>query len=176
MQNDSEERGVIRPAESLRPAQSPGPADSPCRERKVWNRMTGIAADDAGSILPLILGYAVLALMVIIVAAEITGVYVAQRRLDGIADAAALAATDGFRLGLVEGNPQAVLVEAEVDELAAALVAASGDDVVLVDSQVSDPTTARVRVARTWHPAMLAFLARSGFVLQSDAVARTGAR
>ena len=56
--------------------------------------------DDEGSVLLLTLGYAVLAIAVILVCVDATSLYLAQKRLDALADAAALAGADGFTLAV----------------------------------------------------------------------------
>ena len=52
--------------------------------------------DERGSILPLALGYAVIAIAVILICANAVELFLAQKRVDALADAAALAASDGF--------------------------------------------------------------------------------
>ena len=72
------------------------------------------AGDEDGSILPLVLGYAMLALVLILVTVDATSLYLAQKRLDSVADAAALAGADGFTLTIAGGSPRAELSSASV--------------------------------------------------------------
>ena len=65
--------------------------------------------DDEGSVLLLTLGYGVLAIAVILVCTAATSLYLAQKQLDAVADAAVLAAADGFELSVVDGEPVALL-------------------------------------------------------------------
>ena len=57
---------------------------------------------DEGSVLLLTLGYAVLAIAVILVCVAATSLYLEQKRVDSVADAAALAGADGFTLRAVD--------------------------------------------------------------------------
>ena len=77
--------------------------------------------DDDGSVLLLTLGYGALALVAILVCADATSLYLAQKRLDSLADAAALAAADGFVLSVDDGEP--VAWELAADERFATVVA-----------------------------------------------------
>jgi uncharacterized membrane protein len=65
------------------------------------------ADDDEGTILIVTIGYAVLALVVILVRVDATSVYLEQKRLDTVVDAAVLAAADGFELAVTDGHPTA---------------------------------------------------------------------
>ena len=54
--------------------------------------------DDEGSVLLLTLGYALLAIALVLVCVDATSLYLTQKRADAAADAAALAGADGFTL------------------------------------------------------------------------------
>ena len=58
-------------------------------------RARGADADDEGSVLLLTLGYALLALVLVLVCVDATSLYLTQKRADAAADAAALAGADG---------------------------------------------------------------------------------
>ncbi|WP_406245783.1 hypothetical protein ACI7YT_12130 [Microbacterium sp. M] len=132
--------------------------------------------DEDGSILPLMLGYAVLAIAVIFACVCATDLYIAQKRLDSLADAAALAGSDGFAL-VVEGeNARAVLSDAGVHEQAAAVVAAVPGDATLVSAEAPDGVTARVTVASTWHPPLFSPFVPDGVALEASATSRTALR
>lgn len=133
-------------------------------------------ADEDGSILPLMLGYAVLAIAVIFACVCATDLYIAQKRLDSLADAAALAGSDGFAL-VVEGETaRAVLSDAGVHEQAAAVVAAVPRDAALVSAEAPDGVTARVTVASTWHPPLFSPFVPDGVALEASATSRTALR
>ncbi|WP_243227572.1 pilus assembly protein TadG-related protein [Microbacterium sp. CIAB417] len=131
--------------------------------------------DDEGSILPLVIGYAVLALAAIFVCVSATSLYLAQKRLDGVADAAALAGADGFTLTVVDGAPRAELSADGVREQAEALVAFSGD-AMLVSATTPDGVSAQVTVAGVWHPPLVSMFVPEGVALEATATSRTALR
>ena len=132
--------------------------------------------DDEGSVLILTLGYAVLAIAVILVCTAATSLYLAQKQLDAVADAAALAAADGFDLTVIDGEPVAALTDAGVDREAAAMVAELDSDARLVSATTPDGVSARVTVASTWHPPIVTMFVPDGLALESTATSRTALR
>lgn len=129
--------------------------------------------DEEGSILPLLLGYVLLAISVIFVCVCATDLYIAQKRLDSLADAAALAGADGFTL-VVEGDSvRAELTDAGVEEQAAAVIAAVSTDASLVEAGAPDGVTARVTVATSWYPPLFSPFVPGGIPLESTATSRT---
>ena len=94
--------------------------------RWLARRVAASGPDDEGSVLILTLGYAVLALAAVFVCVDATSLYLAQTRLDGLADAAALAGADGFTLEVIDGEPHAELTSEAVHAQADALVAEVG--------------------------------------------------
>lgn len=132
--------------------------------------------DDDGSILPLLLGYVVLALAVIFVCTCATDLYIAQKRLDSLADAAALAGADGFTL-VVEGESvRAELTDDGVHEQAAAVVGAMSSGAQLVSASAPDGVSARVTVAAAWHPPLVSAFVPDGVPLEATATSRTALR
>jgi hypothetical protein len=73
-------------------------------------------ANDDGSVMPLAIGFTTIALMLILLAAVITDIYLAHRKLYALADSAALAAADSFEPAY--GGEPAILFtdEAVADE------------------------------------------------------------
>jgi len=132
--------------------------------------------DDDGSILPLVLGYAVLALAVVFACVCATSLYLAQKRLDALADAAALAGADGFALTIESGEPLAVLETPRVYEQAAAVVEVAPGEVTLVSASTPDGVSARVTVAGAWHPPVFSAFVPDGVPLSATATSRTGLR
>lgn len=63
-----------------------------------------IAHDEEGSVLLLTIGYALLALVLVLVSVDATSLYLAQKRTQSAADAAALAGADGFTLEVVDAS------------------------------------------------------------------------
>lgn len=133
-------------------------------------------ADDEGSVLLLTIGYAVLALVTVLVCVDATSLYLAQKRVDAVADAAALAGADGFTLAVVDGAPVAALRPDEVRAQAEAVLAAVGGGMVLVSAGTPDGVSARVSVADVWHPPVGAFFVPEGVALEATATSRTALR
>jgi hypothetical protein len=131
-----------------------------------------LLADDDGSVLPLVLGYAVLALALILVCANATSLYLAQKRLDALADAAALAASDGFSLTLEGGEPRAELDDERIRAQAAAVIEAAPGGAELVSAVSADGSSARVTVAAAWHPPVFAPFVPDGVPLTATATSR----
>lgn len=128
--------------------------------------------DDAGSVLLLTLGYAVLALALILVCANATSLYLAQKRVDSVADAAALAAADGFVLRWEGDAPIAELTPAGVHAQALAVVDIAGGATRLVRAETPDGVSARVTVAGVWHPVVFSLFVPDGFPLEATATSR----
>ncbi|MHC3000378.1 pilus assembly protein TadG-related protein [Microbacterium sp. HJ5] len=133
-------------------------------------------ADDEGSVLLLTLGYGALALVAVLVCADATSLYLAQKRLDSLADAAALAAADGFELSVENGEPVALLTADGVRDQAQAMVDEVGGAASLVSAGTPDGVSARVTVAGTWHPPVLTLFVPDGVALEATATSRTALR
>lgn len=124
----------------------------------------------------LTLGYAVLAMVTVLVCMNATSLYLAQKQLDSLADAAALAGADGFTLTLDGADPRAQLTSDAVSAQAAALVSAVGDGAALVSAGTPDGVSARVTVADMWHPPVITMFVPDGVPLQATATSRTALR
>ncbi|HTN54607.1 MAG TPA: pilus assembly protein TadG-related protein [Microbacterium sp.] len=139
-------------------------------------RLRDLADDEDGSILPLILGYMLLAVAVIFVCVCATDLYIAQKRLDSLADAAALAGADGFTLEVAGDGVHAELTDDGVRDQADAVVAAVAQDARLVSAGTPDSVSARVTVASSWHPPLLSLFVPDGVPLEATATTRTALR
>jgi uncharacterized membrane protein len=135
--------------------------------------MTRRRLDDDGSVLPLILGYAVLALVLVLVCANATTLYLAQKQLDSVADAAALAGADGFTLTVEDGGAVARLSDDDVRAQAAEIAEVVGEDVSLASATTPDGVSARVTVTGVWHPPILSLFVPDGVPLSATATSRT---
>ncbi len=143
--------------------------------RRLRHRLARAGRGEEGSVLPLTLGYAGLALVAVLVCVDATSLYLAQKRLDGLADAAALAGADGFTLTVIDREPRAELTDADVRAQANALVALA-DDTTLVTAGTPDGVSARVTVAATWRPPVLTLFVPDGVALEATATSRTALR
>lgn len=137
-------------------------------------RLHQAARGDDGSVLPLALGYAGIALVAVLVCVDATSLYLAQRRLDALADAAALAGADGFTLVVQDQGPRAQLTDDGVWSQAASLV--SGSDAAVMAAGTPDGVSARVTLAATWHPPVLTLFVPEGVDLEATATSRTALR
>jgi len=132
-----------------------------------------LRAGEEGSVLLLTLGYVLLAIAVVFVCVCATDLYIAQKRLDALADSAALAGADGFTLQVDGDLVRAELTDVGVEEQAAALIAALPGDAELIDATTPDGVSARVTVAATWHPPLFSPFVPDGVALESTATSRT---
>lgn len=128
--------------------------------------------DDDGSVLLLTIGYALLALALVFVTVDATSLYLAQKRTQATADAAALAAADGFTLDVVDDRPRAVLIDGGVREQAQAIIAAEGN-ASLLGASTPDGVSARVVVGSVWHPPISSLFIPDGVALEATATSRT---
>ena len=125
-----------------------------------------------GSILPLTLGYAMLAIVTIFVCVCATSLYLAQKRLDGLADAAALAGADGFTIVLEGDEVRATLLDTGVHEQATAIVDASGNSASIISAGTPDGVSARVTVSDVWHPPLVSMFVPDGEWLEATETSR----
>lgn len=140
------------------------------------HRRQSLTADEQGSILLLTLGYALLAIVAILVCVNATSLYLAQKRLDSLADAAALAGADGFSLVLQGDVVRADLNDADVSSQASEIVDVAGDGATLVSAGTPDGNSARVTVAVVWHPPVVSMFVPDGVPLEATATSRTALR
>lgn len=135
----------------------------------------GGASDDEGSVLLLTLGYALLAVVLVLVCVDATSLYLTQKRADSAADAAALAGADGFTLTLDGGGATARLTDAGVYDQAAGLLEALGT-ATLVSASTPDGVSARVTVEAVWRPPVLTVFVPGGWTVRATATSRTALR
>lgn len=136
-----------------------------------------IVREEAGSTLVLTIGFAALALALIIAVTAATSMLIERRRLFSVADGAALAAAEAFALEQVrfDGSGAAPqLADTAVDRAAAdwAARAASGLEGVRVDGAAADQRSATVTVSSAWHPPVVSLLLPEGIRLDVTATAR----
>lgn len=110
-------------------------------------RGQGVVDPESGQILPLLLGYVLLALVLVVVVVDITAVHIQRNRLVALADGAALDAADAldrvrfYTQGATEEPAAPVPVSGEtVRESAEEYLAVAGDPARLAEVAVADPT------------------------------------
>ncbi|WP_415135103.1 pilus assembly protein TadG-related protein [Microbacterium sp.] len=129
--------------------------------------------DDEGSVLLLAIGYALLAIAVIFVCVCATDLYIAQKRLDSLADSAALAGADGFVFVVDGAGARLELTDEGVLEQAEALLAALPGSASIVRAETPDGVSARVAVAGVWHPPLVSVFVPDGVALEATGISRT---
>ncbi|GGD36842.1 hypothetical protein GCM10010915_16920 [Microbacterium faecale] len=134
--------------------------------------MRPIPDDERGSILPLTIGYAVLALAIVLVSVNAISLFVAQKRVDALADASALAASDGFEIIAEESGAAIVLDHGKAAALAEDIVAVSPVDAHLVELTTTDGSTARAIVSIVWHPFLVSAFLPGEVMLTGTATSR----
>lgn len=128
--------------------------------------------DERGSILPLVIGYAALAIAIVLVCVNAISLFVAQKRIDALADAAALAASDGFEI-VVDGDDVGIRLDhAAARGQAEQVVGAAAVDAALVSVDTTDGSTARATVTTQWEPFLLAAFVPEGVDLAATATSR----
>lgn len=137
--------------------------------------------DDRGSILPLIAGFGALALAVVLLVSAATSLYLERARLFTLADGAALAAAESFRLDSVQltadGELRPRLTKPEVTAAAVEYLAQAPDSRLdglrLVEATTPDGLSARVTLAAVWAPPVLSVFVPEGIPLQVTATSRS---
>jgi len=132
--------------------------------------------DEAGSVLLLTLGYALLAVALILVAVTATDLYIAQKRLDALADSAALAGADGFTVEVEGDVVHARLTDGGVREHATTVLEGMPGRAALVAATAPDGLSARVTIAADWHPPVVSLFVPEGVHLEATATSRTALR
>lgn len=139
-----------------------------------------LRADERGSILPLILGYAVLALAVVIVVTAATSLHLERKRLFTLADGAALAGAESFDIVAATSGPRPLLTSAAVATTVLAHLdsanAARFDGLEVLRADSPDGMSARVTLAARWRPPLLSAFTPDGLRLEVTAHARTAFR
>ena len=136
--------------------------------------LSELLSDDEGSTLPLILGYVLLAIAVTFTCVCATDLYIAQKRLDSLADSAALAGSDGYLI-LFDGagGARAELTDGGVREQAESIISAIGGEASLIAADTPDGASSRVTVGSVWHPPLFSPFVPGGVPLESTATSRT---
>jgi len=132
--------------------------------------------DEEGSVLLLTLGYGILAIAVVLVCTAATSLYLAQKQLDAVADAAALAAADCFELTVSGDGATATLSDADVEREARAMIDEIGGGAGFVSATSPDGSSARVTVTGAWHPPVVTMFVPDGVRLEATATSRTALR
>lgn len=135
---------------------------------------------DEGQVMVLLIGYVLLALLVVTVVAAAGSLYLGQKKLLSMADSAALAAADTFELngGSASSDPGTLLTNQGVlaaarDYLASIPAPEQISNVVLESATgAGDGRTAQVSITGVVHPLFINFLVPEGIAVTVTSTAR----
>ncbi|WP_167140231.1 pilus assembly protein TadG-related protein [Diaminobutyricimonas sp. TR449] len=131
--------------------------------------------DERGSTLPLIIFYAVLALILVLLVTAATALYLERKRLFTLADGAALAGAEAFPLtDLAEGRPQ--LQGPDVAAAVSGYLASAPSDLTglaVENADSPDGVSARVTLSSYWRPPVLTVFVPDGLRIEVTATARS---
>ncbi len=134
---------------------------------------------DDGSITPLAIGFATIALALILLAALITDMWLAQRKLFALADSAALASAESFEAAPTS-EPGILLTDDGVTEAArhylSAVEAPVGYSELSVSGRSPDGLSAVVSLRTAYVPALLSPFAPPWIELEATATVRGALR
>ncbi|MDI2097404.1 pilus assembly protein TadG-related protein [Ruicaihuangia caeni] len=143
-------------------------------------RERGGADSERGSILPLILGVVVFALVLVLVGAAATSLYVERKRLFTLADGAALAGAEAFTMVASDGPRRPVLDSGDVASAATAYLTRAAttalESLRLERAHSPDGASARVTLSSWWRPPLITAFVPDGIRLEVTAHARTALR
>ncbi len=136
--------------------------------------------DDSGSMLPLVCFYGALALLVVLIVASATSLYLERKRLFTLADGAALVGAESFELDAVAMTPEgprATLtgagVRAAVTDYLASNPIGRFEALSLDAATTRDGRSAEVTVSAVWRPPVVTLIVPEGLRIDATAVSRT---
>lgn len=136
--------------------------------------------DDTGSTLPLIGGYAALALVLVLLVASATSLYLERKRLLILADGAALVGAEAFELDdvtVTSSGPRVRLRTADVRREVTAYLAdqpiGAFESLRLEEATSPDGRSALVTVSAIWRPPVVSPFVPDGLRIDATAVSRT---
>lgn len=142
--------------------------------RRVLRRL---CKEDDGSTLVLTIGFAALALALILAVTAATSLLIERRRLFSVADGAALAAAEAFALEQVRFDGSAAtpaLTRSAVGRAAVEWTSRAAGELtgVRVDGATADARSASVTVSSTWHAPVVSIMLPEGIRLDVTSTAR----
>jgi len=135
---------------------------------------------DDGSILPLVCFYGALALLVTLIVASATSLYLERKRLFTLADGAALVGAESFELdevAMTPDGPQVTLTNAGVRDAVGDYLASNPigrfEALSLDGALTRDGRSAEVTVSAVWRPPVVTLFVPEGLRIDATAVSRT---
>ncbi|MES2171563.1 MAG: pilus assembly protein TadG-related protein [Actinomycetota bacterium] len=142
--------------------------------------MRRLLRDETGSTIPLIVGFAALALALIFTVVAASSLYLERKRLFDLADGAALSGAEAFDIDDVvttPSGPRPVLRSSEVADAVRAYLAnaPTGDLAYLqvIDADTADGKSATVTLSARWRPPVFTMLGQDGFPVRVTVIARS---
>jgi len=136
--------------------------------------------EDAGSILPLVCFYGALALLVTLIVASATSLYLERKRLFTLADGAALVGAESFELDevtMTPDGPRATLTDTGVRDAVGDYLASNPigrfEALSLERGMTRDGRSAEVTVSALWRPPVVTLFVPEGLRIDATAVSRT---
>lgn len=137
-------------------------------------------SDDDGSVLPLICFYGALALLVTLIVAAATSLYLERKRLFTLADGAALVGAESFDLTHVAVTPHGPRPELRSAQVYSAVRAyldgnpiGTFESLHLDEAATRDGRSAQVTVSAIWRPPVVTAFVPEGLRIDATAVSRT---
>ena len=148
---------------------------------RVRAQLRTIWRSEEGSTLPLLVGAAGLALVLALVVAAASALYLEHKRLLALADAAARVGAEAFAVEDVTPRGDGTLavrlrparVETAVEEFLRAHPVGEFDDLRLIRATSADGRSAMVEVSAHWRPPVLTLVLPDGLRIEAVATART---
>lgn len=143
--------------------------------------MRRLRSDESGSTLVLTIGFAAFALVVTLVVAAATSLYIERKRLLSLADSAALVGAEAFDLDDVRVADDATgvavtldpeRVEAAVTDHLERVGPSQLDDLRIVEATTPDGRSAEVSLSSAWKPPVLTLLLPEGVRIEASSSAR----
>ena len=136
--------------------------------------------DEGGSILPLVTFYGALALLVTLIVASATSLYLERKRLFTLADGAALVGAESFELDEVRmtaDGPRPTLTDAGVRDAVRDYLGSNPigkfEALSLDGATTPDGRSAEVTVSAVWRPPVVTLFVPEGLRIDATAVSRT---
>ena len=139
----------------------------------------GVIHDDTGSLLPLTIFFGFLALLLVLLVTAASSLYLERQRLFTLADGAAIAGAEGFRLSDVAPTAvgvRATLNSAEVASAVDGYLAATPNDfdtMRVEQAGTVDGRSCTVILSAFWRPPVLTLFVPAGLRIEVSAVGRS---
>jgi hypothetical protein len=142
--------------------------------------MRRLLREENGSILPLIIFYMALSLVLVLVVAAASSLYLDRKRLFTLADGAALVGAEAFDLEDVDATPGGPRLELSSPEVAAAVAdylaqapTGSLESLTVERAETVDGRSATVSLSAFWRPPVLTLFVPDGIRIEVTTVARS---